>query len=315
MHPAYSVIIFTTASGAGYGLLVWLALAAALAGDAFDTRFGVVSLVLALSLITLGLVSSTFHLGRPERSWRALSQWPTSWLSREGVMAMLTFVPALSMGFIWLTVGNSYSLNFLLPLFTIPLAVATVWCTGMIYQTLRTIRAWHQPVVTPIYLVLALATGAVLLNLLLVLSGAGWATSAWLAAALLTLAAGLKRVYWRTIDKAPKTWTAKAATGLGALGKVRPLEAPHTQPNFVMREMGYTIARTHAEKLRRLCLGFGFALPVVLLLLSIPAGLGFAISLGLVATLVTTFGVLVERWLFFAEAQHVVTIYYGVDRA
>ncbi len=51
--------------------------------------------VLALVLIGGGLLSSTLHLGNPQRAWRALSQWRSSWLSREGVMAMLTFVPLL----------------------------------------------------------------------------------------------------------------------------------------------------------------------------------------------------------------------------
>src|SRR6478609_2476033 len=102
MHPAYSVILFTTASGAGYGLLALLGLVGFNHGPASSLLFGATALVIALGLITLGLLSSTFHLGRPERAWRAFSQWRSSWLSREGVASVVTFVPALIFGALWL---------------------------------------------------------------------------------------------------------------------------------------------------------------------------------------------------------------------
>src|SRR5436190_21342228 len=98
MNPAYSVILFTTASGAGYGLLALLGLVGFNHGPASSFIFGLVALVIALGLITVGLLSSTFHLGHPERAWRAFSQWRSSWLSREGVAAVLTYVPAVLFG-------------------------------------------------------------------------------------------------------------------------------------------------------------------------------------------------------------------------
>ena len=101
MHPAYSVILFTTASGAGYGLLALLGLTGASHGSASDFWFGAVSMLVALGLITVGLLSSTFHLGHPERAWRAFSQWRSSWLSREGVLAIATYVPACLFGLFW----------------------------------------------------------------------------------------------------------------------------------------------------------------------------------------------------------------------
>ena len=101
MHPAYSVILFTTASGAGYGLLALLGLVGISHGEASSLAFGLTAMVIALGLITVGLLSSTFHLGHPERAWRAFSQWRSSWLSREGVAAVLTYVPALLFGLVW----------------------------------------------------------------------------------------------------------------------------------------------------------------------------------------------------------------------
>src|SRR5258705_3560661 len=85
MHPAYSVIFFTTASGAGYGLLFWVGLLAPLGLLPASPAFGFTALALALALITAGLLSSAAHLGRPERAWRAVSQWRSSLLSRDGV--------------------------------------------------------------------------------------------------------------------------------------------------------------------------------------------------------------------------------------
>jgi DMSO reductase anchor subunit len=95
MHPASSVILFTTSAGAGYGLLFLIALAAPHGMLPLDMWFGVISIGLALVLITIGLLSSTFHLAHPERAWRAMSQWRSSWLSREGVAALFTYIPAV----------------------------------------------------------------------------------------------------------------------------------------------------------------------------------------------------------------------------
>src|SRR6476646_10306719 len=101
MHPAYSVIVFTTASGAGLGLLAWLALLGMLGAVPADRWLGLAGLGLAFVLVASGLIASTAHLGRPERAWRAFSQWRTSWLSREGVMAVATAVPAGLLGIGW----------------------------------------------------------------------------------------------------------------------------------------------------------------------------------------------------------------------
>src|SRR6185369_4995425 len=205
MHPAYSVILFTTASGAGFGLLAWLALLGMLDAVLADRWLGVVGLGLAFVLVAGGLIASTAHLGRPERAWRAFSQWRTSWLSREGVMAVATAVPAGVLGVGWVGLESVDGLFAIAAALTVACAVFTLYCTGMIYASLRTIRQWYQPLTAPIYVALGLASGAV-----------------------------LKWAYWLRIDGELRTYTAEAATGLGHLGKVHALEPPHTQPNFVM---------------------------------------------------------------------------------
>ena len=314
MHPAYSVIFFTTASGAGYGLLALLGVLGPLGLVPSTPVFGFVAMGLALALISAGLLSSTFHLGRPERAWRAVSQWRTSWLSREGVLALATFVPAGVLGIGWVFFGRLGGVVAVAGFLAAALAAATVYATGMIYASLRTIRAWHQPLVVPVYLALGLASGAVLLNLLLVAFGEGRRWAFLLAAGLLAIAWVLKWSYWRTIDEDDRTLTVGAATGLGRFGRVRMLEPPHSRPNFVMREMGYMIARKHALKLRMLAQWLTFGGPVALLLVmaAFMSGLQWFM---LPVVMSVAAGVMTERWLFFAEAEHVVMLYYGREAA
>jgi sulfite dehydrogenase (quinone) subunit SoeC len=315
MHAAYSVILFTTASGAGYGLLVWLSLCGLFGLVPTERWLGIPGFGLALSLITAGLLSSTAHLGRPERAWRAFSQWRTSWLSREGVMAVATYMPAVATAFGWVVLDSIDGLFEVAAVLTVLGALGTLYTTGMIYASLRTIRQWYQPLTAPIYIALGLASGAVLLNLLLRVLDMGDVWADWLAGVALVIAAGLKWAYWMRIDGEPREFTVEAATGLGHLGKVRPLEPPHTQPNFVMREMGYRVARRHALKLRNVTLLLGLGLPAVLLFLTSAAGWTPAVIGAALAVISMTVGIVTERWLFFAEAEHVSMLYYGADAA
>lgn len=316
MHPAYSVILFTTASGAGYGLLVWLSVWLMFEPIGDDRALGIVAMLLALGLITVGLLSSTFHLGRPSRAWRAFSQWRTSWLSREGVFAVATYAPAVLLAAIWIFWrGDPEALTALLALITIPLALATVWCTGMIYQSLPTIPAWNRPIVAPMYIATSLASGAVLLSALLLMFGHSAKLAIVIAIITLLIALGAKLAYWHSAPPKRPGLTAGDATGLGKYGRVRVTEAAHSRDNFVMREMGYQIARKHAGKLRTWAMILGFVAPALLLAIALAfLGVGtLAIIFCVLAVLSTALGIVTERWLFFAEAKHVVTLYYGED--
>ena len=311
MHPAYSVILFTTASGAGYGLLIWLAVLAAVGAVPPDRWLGFVGVGLSLALITAGLLSSTFHLGHPERAWRAFSQWRSSWLSREGVAAVATYVPAGLFGIGWVFLERNDGIWALLGLLAAVLSLATVYCTGMIYASLRTIRQWNQPLVPWIYIALALSTGGMLALALLHAFGVA---SSWFALTTMVLigaALGLKLRYWSTIDTEKKTWTIGDATGLGHLGQVRVLDLPHTQANYINREMGFEVARLHAEKLRKIALALAFLVPGALMLLTLIPSTAIGIVASLLAVIAAGVGVAVERWLFFAEAEHVSMLYYG----
>jgi DMSO reductase anchor subunit len=283
-------------------MLVWLGVLGVFGALPREHWFGVVAALLALALSAAGLLASTFHLGHPERAWRAVSQWRSSWLSREGILGLLTNVPGVAFAAAWWFGGPTMVIGLIAAL----CGLATVASQAMIYATLKPIRQWHNSYVLPNFLLLSLYSGAVWLAAV----GAG-AVAAAIGIVLAVIAAAVKWSYWQSIDTAQPVATIESATGLGAIGKVRPLEPPHTEENYLLREMGYMIARKHAAKLRLIALVVGFVVPVVLLLI------GFAvagIACAVVAALAALAGIYIERWLFFAEATHTVTLYYGRHR-
>jgi len=310
MHPAASIIGFTVASGAGYGLLALAITAAVLGLLPDDPLFAFVVMGLGTGLVSAGLVSSTFHLGHPERAWRAVSQWRTSWLSREGLAALLTFVPLAVFGIGWVFLGRTQGAWALAGLLAVAGAIICVGCTAMIYASLKPIRAWHTPWTVVTYYLLALASGGVLLAMLLHIFSAAAVWVDALALAALAAAWIAKLVYWRDIDAKPAPSTPESATGLGVLGRVRQIVPPHTEENYLLKEMGFRVARKHAARLRQLALASGLALPIALTALAWLAGGGIATGLMLLAAAAAATGIVIERWLFFAEAKHTVVLYY-----
>jgi DMSO reductase anchor subunit len=315
MHPAYSVIFFTSASGGGYLLLALLGLFGALGILPADPVLGIVGFGLGFAMVTAGLLSSTFHLGHPERAWRAFSQWRSSWLSREGVLSVATFVPSGLLAICWLILGRA---PLLLAILTVVFALATVSATAMIYASLKPVQRWANGYVLPNYLLLGLASGATWLALITaIVLPAYYATVAldWVAILGLGLAALGKLAYWRFIDRSRSVATPESATGLGAIGKVRLFAAPHTEENYLLKEMGYKVARKHAVKLRLIALSLGFSAPAILVYLATFVTGWPAVLLLALATIGNGIGTLTERWLFFAEARHTVTLYYGSEAA
>lgn len=309
MNPAPSIVFFTTASGAGYGILFWLGLLRPAGLLPAAPAFAMVALVLALLLVTAGLLASLTHLGNPQRAWRALSQWRSSWLSREGVAAALTYVPAVGFGLALL--AGQPGIAALAGLLMAAGAAATVYCTAMIYASLKPIREWNNSLVMPGYLLFAGYSGMALLAAICGLGGIIDPAAAF-TINLAVVAGLLKMMYWRMLEVGRPVTTLESATGITGLGKVRPLDPPHTETNYLLREMGYRVARKHAATLRRVVIIAGFVAPVVLSGLAIALGAGgvasAALILGAVSVLV---GLLAERWLMFAEATHTVTLYYS----
>ncbi|HEY0230715.1 MAG TPA: DmsC/YnfH family molybdoenzyme membrane anchor subunit [Dokdonella sp.] len=334
MRPTFSIICFTVLSGAGYGLLFLIGLATALgamptfrpllppelAGFALVTPLIsnpnlalATALAIGAMLVSAGLLCSLGHLGKPARAWRALSQWRSSWLSREGVASLLTYVPLLGLLVDLFTRRASAAPTPTLRLYGALLClgcIATVVCTAHIYASLKPIRAWHDRHVLPGYLYLSLYSGALVLTALATLGIPTQTTAValWIGNALILApnAAAAKWRYWRSIDAHDPPGTGNA-TGLDRLGAVRSFEQPHTEENYLTHEMGFVLARKHARKLRAFAFWSILLAPISSLL---PAWLigGFTAWPALVFGLL---GVFVERWLFFAEAKHAVMAYYG----
>lgn len=311
MHPAYSVIFFTTASGAGYGLLALLGARSAVGLLPADRALGLVGLGTALTLISAGLLSSTAHLGRPERAWRAFSQWRTSWLSREAIAAVATFIPAGLFALGWVVLGRMDLWIMVMGFLSTVGAAATVSATAMIYASLRPIAQWRHGFTLPAYLTFSAMMGLTLLDAIFQVLGIGSPDLMLATIAGALLGWGVKYVAWRKSDAAGAGLTANAATGLVG-GTVRSFEWPHTSENYVLKEMGYRVGRKHAARLRGIAQLLAFSGPAAILVLALAIGGWAATALSVIAAIVQMIGMLVERWLFFAEATHTAALYYGI---
>lgn len=288
MHPAPSVIIFTTFSGLGFGLLMWLGMGL----PAVTGWVAFVFFLIAYALAVGGLLASTFHLGHPERAIKAFSQWRSSWLSREGWCAVIALVVMglYAIGPVFL--GTRWGL---LGLIGALFSFLTVFTTSMIYTQLKTVPRWNMQITPLMFLSFSIAGGALL------------AGQTFMATLLLLFASGVQVAYWvRGDDAFAKSGTTLGtATGLGDRGAVRAFEPPHTGTNYLLKEMVHVVGRKHAAKLRIISLTLMAGLPVILLTLP------FSHAFAAVAVVSHIAGVLVSRWLFFAQAEHVVGLYYG----
>jgi DMSO reductase anchor subunit len=311
MHPALSVIAFTTFSGAGYGLAFVLALGHGNPA-ALSTKIG---WFVALAMIGGGLLSSTLHLGNPQRAWRAFSQWRSSWLSREGVMAILTFIPLTLLAAMSIF-ANSF--NLVLGYIGAIMCMITVYCTAMIYASLRTIPQWHTKWTPACYIAFSVTSGTLIYMAFFGREAGSASNNAWVYLSVVFLVvAWLIKYFWskNALAAGYGASSMETATGLGNIGKVRLLERPHAMGNYLTDEMAFRVARKHLNKLGWIEVFLGVVLPIVLLLLSLVVGSGLAGFFQVLATISLMAGLFVERWLFFAVAKHAVGLYYGGEEA
>lgn len=290
MYPAPSVILFTSLSGIGFGLLAWLGTGhpAVTYLTAFTFFF------LAYGLAVGGLLASVFHLGNKINAFKAFSQWRSSWLSREGIMAVASLLVMAPYAIGEIFFGQQWPLFGWLGAAG---AVTTVFTTSMIYTQMQTVPRWNSPLTPVLFLLYALGGGALL---------AGQTG----VAMLLLIALGLvQALNWYLGDGAfaAAGHTLETATGLAGLGRMRLLEPPHSSPNYLMKEMVFVVGRKHVRKLRMISMVLLVLLPVLILLLA-PAA---HVLVG-IAVLSHLAGVFVARWLFFAQAEHVVGLYYDM---
>lgn len=304
MHPAPSLIAFTTLTGAGFGLILWLGLGLG-PDDGWAPWLGV---VLASALTGAGLIASGQHLGNPQRAWRALGQWRSSWLSREAVAAAAALAAFGVYAALWLLAGQRL---WWLGLASAVLALATVGCTAMIYAQLRTVPMWRRTPTPLLFVAVSAAGGLLALAAVAALADASVGPGSWLVALALLAAAGVAGAWEaqaRTTRRDADGSTPETATGLAGFGTVHALADPHSAPNYLLKEMVFEVGRRRAAALHRAAIGLGAAAPIALALADQALGGRFWLLAALVIHLL---GVAAHRWLFFAQAEHVVGLYYG----
>ena len=303
MNPAFSVVVFTTIAGAAQGLVVTLALAL-LAGMQLSAGFVSAALIVAEVMLLIGLGASFGHLGRPERAWRAVLMWRTSWLSRE-VIVLPAFIGVVAL---WWLARRAGVGTPLLPLAAILLAALLWYCTAMIYACLRFIQEWAQPLTWVNFTLIGLSSGLLLACALAALAGEErlvHAAGRW--ALGVTLIAWATRLLALRHNAALKhKSTLQSATGIHA-PKLVQKSMGMSAGAFNTREFfhGRTLALLKQVKLVFIVLGF--ALPAVLALWGLAGGSSLAWVL---AVLVQAPGLLAERWFFFAQAKHPQNLYY-----
>jgi DMSO reductase anchor subunit len=305
MNPAFSVVLFTTISGAAQGLVVALALAR-LIGVTWSPNFGSMALLVAEAMLLTGLGASFAHLGRPERAWRAVLMWRTSWLSRE-VIVLPAFIGVTGLWWLVLSAGID---TVLLPVAAIALAIALWYCTAMIYACLRFIQEWAQPLTLVNFTLMGLSSGLVLISAL-----AAWWGETHLMGAAGPAALGATVLAWVTRAMALRRNASlthksslQSATGIRATKLVQK-SMGMSAGSFNTREFFHKAGQAALRRVRLGMFAFGFALPSALLFWGIAGSqpLLFALAWG-----VQVPGLLGDRWFFFAQARHPQNLYYQV---
>jgi len=306
MHPAFSILFFTTFAGSAQGLVVALALAS-LFGVPMAPGMVSDALLVAELLLLAGLAASFLHLGRKTRAWRAVLMWRTSWMSRE-VIVLPAFIGLV--GLWWLAERAGVAAPAVFPLLAIAGAIVLWYCTAMIYACLRFIEEWAHPLTIANFTLIGLASGLLLACALAALAGdTGMVAATGPSALAITLAAWTVRVMAlrRNAGIRHKS-TLQSATGIQS-------------PNLVQKSMGMSAGAFNTREffhgatqaaMQNARVGFqllAFAVPSVLMAWGISSQSAWP---WILAVLVQAPGLIAERWVFFAQARHPQNLYYQV---
>jgi len=322
MHPAFSIILLTTLIGAGQGL--FLALYTGQLYSVFKllpvqnpSQFYVLGSLIALALLVAGLVSSFFHLGRPERAWRTASRWRTSWMSRE-VIALPAFMTAVAgWGLIhlmdWNPVIFIYHETFEIDLSLLVGAVASLLCfilflcTGMIYACIKMLQEWATPLTVVNYTLFGGASGFMLATVFAAWQGSGMTLFFGVWAVILTVLAFFSRSasLFRNSHLKHKS-SLETAIGIRH-SQIEQKAQGSMAGSFNTREYFHGASRRKYKSVKWLFLLLVFPLPVLLLVVGLTANMVAVLG---AAFLVQFMGLLLERWFFFAQANHPQNLYY-----
>jgi len=315
MHPAFSVIFFTVVSGAGYALISLLSLFNFLNfGMLIDKNTFFIIAITSAVLFTMGLISSTFHLANPKNAWRAFMRFKTSWLAREGLLAILFYpILALYLYFIYIDMQiNNFMLMQYYSFLIFTISTVIIYCTGMIYACLKTIPQWNT-IWTPInYITIGFALAAMIFFFILNLNGYDTTSYENYTLSIIAFSLATKLTYYFVI-RLPKYNIADATNAAVKLKStnVRLLDVGHTGGTFLTDEFGYKVAERKLFRIKILSIFSGFIIPFFLIYTY--SFIYENIALCSLAIFLSFIGMISERWLFFAQAKHVVNLYHGVE--
>ena len=307
MRPQLSIILFTTLAGMAQGLLFFIALLNIEAPVLSAPFIAILALPVSFVLLILGLVASFFHLGHPERAWRAAMMWRTSWLSRE-VIALPAVMALTAITFFFVISGMVPAWLWAALL----IGTLALWiCTAKIYQCIRFIQEWSHPSTLSNFMLLGLTSGGLLLEFLLMLwndpsvpLGMGLISGANFI--LLFLALNLKLWIWRRNQQLKPKSNLASATGIKG-NNIRQTSMGFMGGSFNTREFFHHQTDRAISNIRKIILLMAYIGPMILLAFSMNspsvAQIAFALFIHYI-------GLLAERWMFFAEANHPQNLYY-----
>lgn len=322
MQPAFSVIFLTTLIGAAQGLFLALYLGQLGFGLGILEAWGEAQLyglgsLLAFVLLAGGLTASFFHLGHPERAWRAAAQWRTSWLSREVIVLPAFMFSVLVYGLLSYNELQSAAetglyngtgkLTLLIGAIATGICLLLYLCTGMIYACMKFLQEWATPLTVINFTLLGSACGFTFASALAIQLGSALTTFFVLAAILITALALLSRGATLIRNAHLKhASTLQSAIGVRDI-RIRQMSQGAMGGSFNTREFFHGRTPAFVSTVKWLFLVACFAVPILLLAVgfanqSAPMLLGAALS--------QFVGTVLERWYFFAEARHVQNLYY-----
>lgn len=321
MQPAFSVIFLTTLIGMGQGLFLAIyteqvySVLNVVQKASTDTFYGIGSAV-ALLLLVLGLIASIFHLGRPERAWRAATQWRTSWLSREVIALPIVMGLIFLYGVVhfmgWnLTIMNIGAVVIDLSVIIGALATLAVFslfiATGMIYACLKFLQEWHSPLTVINYILLGSSSGFTLATLLAAYNApklipffAGWSIVLVIFAFIFRGASLIRNKRLR-----PKS-TPQTAIGIRH-SQIKQKSMGFMGGSVNTRDFFHGKTRFFLRSVKTIFIILVFFIPLVMLIVT----LFKASSVVLMVAMISMYlGLIAERWYFFAEGNHPQNIYY-----
>lgn len=322
MHPALSVIFLTTLIGVGQGMFLALFTGQSYAAAQFlpmqdSSSFFAVGSMIALGFLIAGLIASFFHLGHPERAWRAAAMWRTSWLSREvivlPIVMFFVFVYGVMhyMGWDAVIATTETGVMFHASLLVGALGSLTVFllflCTAMIYAAIKFLQEWSNPLTVMNYLLLGTASGFTLATSFSTEAAPALTDFYGVWAIIITVAAFITRSA-SLIRNARIKYKSSIQTAIGVRHNQIVQKAQGAMGgSYNTREYFHGKTAAFLKSIKWIFMALVFPLPILLLVLGMNSQNA---NLLLAAFVVQYAGLLFERWLFFAQARHPQNIYY-----